>query len=173
VTATKTRRDLGVDKLKRDLAELKATKITTGWQGQSGQTMHRDSDATNERIAAYHEFGTKHMPARPAIRTTYDRHSAEFTRELKRAVSDLVDGRSELDPALDRVGEFAVSKLREEMNNSKTWAAPLAQSTIDLKGHDTPLIDTRQLENAASYAIRDAGPEGSVGIAIKRQGGER
>ena len=175
MTVKKTVRDLGIGKLKADLAELRTTKVTVGWQGPSGQTPHAESSdgTTLERIAAYHEFGTRRMPARPVIRTTYDRHSVEFRDELKRAVSALVDRRSELDPAVDRIGLFAVDKLREEMDASKAWAAELAQATIDAKGHDVPLIDTRQLQNAASYAVRTAGEGDSVGIAIKRQGGER
>lgn len=173
MTVTKTRRDLGIDKLKADIAELSRTKITVGWQGPSGQVLHAESDEPLERIATYHEFGTRKMPARPVLRTTADRHASEFKAELRSAVSSLVDRRADLDTALDKVGEFAVDALRTEMESSKAWATPLAQSTVDAKGHDVPLIDTRQLERAASYAIREAGADGSIGIAIKRQGGER
>ncbi len=165
--------DLGIGKLKADLATLAASRVTIGWQGASGAEVHPDSNVTMATLAKFHEFGTVRMPARPAVRITYDRHASEFRDTLRASTARMIDRQSDVDVELRSVGQFMVDKLRETILAAAEWARPLAQSTIDAKGHSLPLIDTDAYYDAASFAIRSAGPDGSVSTAIRYQGGEQ
>ena len=160
-------RDLGIGKLREQLAELAKTKITFGYQGASGAEIHPGTkDKTVAYVAARNEFGTETAPARPMGATTMEANREAFTEEAKRAISDVVDGRATPDAAIERAGEFAVAALRRTISNSREWAEPNAPSTIRGKGHDQPLIGEWQtLHTHASWAARVDG-------VIVRQGGE-
>lgn len=55
---------------------------------------------------------------------------------------------------------------RDAIDDSRSWAEPLAPSTIARKGHDHPLVETGHMRNAVSYAERRNG-------VIVTQGGEK
>jgi len=166
-------RDLGIEQLKRDVQALRSTKITIGWQGPSGAAIHPGSkDTPIAQVAAWHEHGTPQespgtlMPARPSLKITFKRHGREFVASARKAVSDLIDGRVDsVDAAVEQVGEAAVAALRATIDDARSWAEPLAESTARAKGHDQPLVETFTMRNAASWASR-------VGDSIERQGGE-
>lgn len=161
--------DLGIGKLREEIAKLKSSRFTVGWQGESGAEHHdMESDATNIEIATWHEFGTRSMPARPVVRTTYERHAEEFREAFKAQLSALIDARTDVDAMIDVVGRTLVEALRDEIDLAAEWAAPLAQSTIDAKGHNQPLVDTGTLRRRASWAMR-----AKDGDAIIKQGGEQ
>lgn len=174
-------RDLGLAALKKQLAEFRDQAITIGHQGASGAETHPNADAPVAQVAAWMEFGTpgsddrtydvprKHVPSRPFVRTTFHRHQAEFTVKARDLISAIIGRRKTVDEAQDELGELMLERLRETILEAKGWAAPLAQSTIDAKGHDDPLIESGTLYDRASYAVRDGGAEGP----IKRQGGEQ
>jgi hypothetical protein len=159
-------RDFGIEQLKADLKSLAGTKVTIGWQGKSGKQKHPNADVPVAKVAAFNEYGTKHSLARPGLQVTFQRHGEEIKEQVKRAVADLVDGRRLRDQIIEDLGKFAVSKLRMTLDDSRRWAAELAESTILRKGHDQPLIDTKVMYKAASWAERRGG-------SIKRQGGEQ
>lgn len=160
-------RDLGIGKLRADLDALKRSKVTIGWQGSSGASEHPETDgATVAEVAAWNEYGTSRAPARPALGTLFERHGAAFRDAVKAAVSDVIDRRASPAEALRRLGELGVLKLRETIADSRSWAEPLAASTVRRKGHDQPWIDTGTVEAAASYAVRRDGE-------VVDQGGER
>ncbi len=159
-------KDLGIGKLKRELAKLRGQKITIGHQGRSGSATHPNAKgASVAEVAAFHEFGTPAITARPMIRTTFDRSKTEIDREVRRGISDLIDGRRKLETIQDELGSKMHARLRETIAASREWAEPLAQSTKDRKGHDQPLVDSKTLERKASWAVRD-------GDDIIRQGGD-
>lgn len=159
-------KDFGIGKLKADLAELRETKITIGWQGESGAEKHPGADASVATVAAWQEYGTETAPARPSLVQTFERHRADFILAAKRMLADVVDGRKNKDAAETGLGDFAVDKLRETIDDSRSWAEPNAESTARAKGHDQPLIGLYgKLRANTSWAIRRNG-------AIVRQGGE-
>lgn len=159
-------KDFGLAEIREQLEALSGAEITIGWQGPSGDRAHSGGTATNAEIAALHEFGTSRMPARPGLETTLTRHEDEFLDAVADAMSDVLDGRADADDVLERLGELAVARLRETIEDSPSWAEPLAPSTVARKGHDHPLIDTGELRRTASWAER-------AGDRIIRQGGEK
>lgn len=158
-------RDLGIGKLRKQLAAMGGKRITVGWQGASGAQEHIDGDVTVADVGLFMEFGTVNAPARPAVRTTLDRHEKAARDEIRRGLSDVIDGRATPEQVEERVGDLLVAKLRETIDDAKQWAEPLAPSTAAAKGHDRPLVDTGHLRSQASWAVRK-------GDRIERQGGE-
>lgn len=159
-------RDLGVAKLKSELATLGKSRVTLGYQGPSGAAKHPEADASVAEVAAYNEYGTSTAPARPFLRTTMDRQGEALHRQLRKGVSDLIDGRAdEADEVLSTVGETGVEAIRQTIDDAKSWAEPLSPVTVAAKGHDRPLVDTKVMRDSASWAIRRGG-------TIVQQGGE-
>ena len=160
-------RDLGIGKLREQLAELGRTRVTFGYQGPSGAAIHPEAGgASVARVAAWQEFGTTTAPARPLGRHTMEANRDAFADAAKRAIADVIDGRATPEAAVERVGEVALSALRKTIDTSRIWAEANAASTVRAKGHDQPLIGGYGiLYDQASWAVRVDG-------RIVRQGGE-
>lgn len=162
--------DLGIGKLREDMATLKRQRVTFGWQGPAAQAKHPNADASIGLVAHWQEYGTKNadqterMPARPSVHQTVASRTSEIRRMLSRAASDLVDGRATLDDVQHDLGTAIVTALREVILEANTWAKPLADATVRAKGHADPLIDSGAMYDAASWAVRD-------GDTVVRQGG--
>lgn len=169
-------KDLGIGKLREQLALLAKTRITVGWQGDTGAAPHPNADASVAQVAMWHEYGTpgsddqqydqprSMIPSRPTLRVAFERNRAEFVDAVKRALSGVIDGRHDLDDAVAQIGETGVAAVQATIDDSRSWAEPLAASTIARKGHDQPLIDTGTMRDAVSWAEREGG-------SIKRLGG--
>lgn len=153
-------KDLGIGRLKEDLSRLGQTEITIGWQGRSGQEQHPEADANVSTVAAWMEYGTTDsdgkpkVPARPALQTTFANNDRKFKKVTSKAVSDIIDGRNDVKDAITGLGNFALRTLRKTMDQSRTWATPLAESTVKHKGHDQPLLDSGTMRDKASWAER-------------------
>lgn len=172
-----TMKDLGIGQLKADVAKLKTQPITVGFQGASGSATHPGTDGVAvAQVGAWMEFGTpgsddrlydqirRMVPSRPFLRTTFVRYRDEIKAQLKDAIRDLITGTATLIAVQDRLGKFLVGLVGDTIDDAKSWAEPLAPSTVERKGHDAPLEDTGTLRDAVTYAVRE-------GDAIVRQGG--
>lgn len=171
-------RDLGIGQLREDVATLQRQRVTVGYQGPSGQAQHPNADASVAQVAAWQEFGTPgsddrtydktrtRIPSRPFVRTALAKYQAEIAAVIKAQLRAVLNGDASVDDAQSAVGERMVEAVQTTILDAKAWAEPLAQSTIDRKGHDDPLIDSGALYDAASYAVRD-------GAKILRTGGGR
>ncbi len=157
--------DLGIGKLREDLAKARETEITIGWQGPSGAAEHPNADATVAQVGAWQEYGTPTAPARPALQTAFDEHGDDFRDASRKALSDLVDGRADFDELAPRLGDAATEAVRKTIDRAAEWADPLSERTIAKKGHAQPLLDTGTLRDSVSWAER-------WGSRSVRQGGE-
>ena len=95
-------KDLGIGALKKKLAELAASRLTFGYQGPSGAAQHPGAKKVGTTVAAvarWNEFGTATAPARPMGRHTMQENKAAFKAATRKAISDVIDGRSEADAA--------------------------------------------------------------------------
>lgn len=160
-------KDLGIGKLKKQLADLAKLSITFGYQGASGSAQHPGTPGvTIAQLAAFAEFGTENADARPLGRHTLVENRDLFREATKKVFAEIVDGRADPDVAVQGMGELTLQKLRETIARSREWAVENKKSTIDAKGHDQPLVgEFDSLTTNASWAVRRNG-------AIVRQGGE-
>lgn len=101
-------------------------------------------------IAAIQEFGAPraNIPARPFFRNMI----AKKSKEWPRAVADLlVQNDYDVARTLDQAGFAIEGQLRQSIQ--QTNAPPLAQSTIDRKGHSKPLVDTGHMLNSVDHEV--------------------
>lgn len=154
--------DLGLEDLQRELAELRKSEITIGWQGATGAEQHPEApvDTSVAQVAAWQEYGTEDaqgavlVPARPMLSTTFEENERDFDKATRKGISDIVDGRANATEAVEALGNTGLRKLRKTMDQSKRWADELSPATIARKGHDQPLLDSGKMRDAASWALR-------------------
>jgi len=104
-------------------------------------------------LAAFHEFGTINVPERSFMRRTLA-DKAELIREtqvkLARAV---VLKKMSLNNAHEALGLVVSTEMKKTITEGAGVPPPLAQSTIDRKGSDRPLVDTGRLVGAISHLV--------------------
>lgn len=171
-------KDLGIGKLREAVATLQRQRVTVGYQGPSGAAKHPHADASVAQVAAWQEFGTPgsddrqydkartRMPSRPFVRTGLAKYQQEIAAAIARAFRRVLDDGVSVEAAQSGVGEEMVAAIQRTILDARAWAKPLAQTTIEAKGHDDPLIESGALYDATSYAVRD-------GSTILRTGGAR
>lgn len=119
-----------------------------------GNRPHPESGLPMAHHAAIHEFGTKTIPARPALDRAA-KAAAPSLKDLSRvAAKEMVNGK---DPAaaLVPVAEALNRATVESYESARDWAKPLAESTKKAKGSDKPLDDTHALIDSVGWVIRD------------------
>jgi hypothetical protein len=112
-------------------------------------------------IAGVHEFGTSEaganhdidIPARPFIRSTVDENRGRYETQVQREWNAVLEGRRSIAQSLGLLGLMVETDIRRKIRSLKT--PPNAQSTIDAKGSDNPLIDTGAMLNSVRYAVKD------------------
>ena len=101
-------------------------------------------------VAATNEFGVpaRGQPPRPFFRNMI---AAQSPRWGKMAAALLERNDLDVDAMLDTMGQEIVGRVQESIN---TLTEPkLAQSTIDKKGFDKPLIETSLMVKSVSYTV--------------------
>lgn len=100
-------------------------------------------------VAAMNEFGHGNAPPRPFFR----RMIAAKSPEWPKAIAGLLKKTNyDVDRTLDLTGEAIKGQLVQSIND--LVSPPLAQSTIDRKGFDKPLIDTSVMVNSVGYQVK-------------------
>lgn len=132
-------RDKGWNRIERELKKLMRGVTAVGFFSE---------DNTAEglfiaSIAFWNEYGTKHIPSRPAIRNWLDSKRRKIAEFKKTLLNQIYDGFSNSDLALKRLGEFAQGEIKQSIINLKL--PPNAPATIARKGSSNPLIDTGRM----------------------------
>ncbi len=141
-------KDRGWKRIKRELSIFNELEIFVGFQGEDGEVAE---------IAAFNEFGTETIPARPFLRLAIDTNKSQIGKAFDEAFNSIVDRKATAIQAANRLGLFGVSIVKKQITTSTTWAEPNAPATIDRKGSSTPLVDTAQMLNSVTYVVRHKG----------------
>ena len=138
---------------KRYFAELKKladSEIQVGFQ--SDQT-YEDGTSLAE-IAAHNELGSSDTPARPFMRQSFENHEAELKAGCE-AANRIVNSGGSAEQALQQLGAMAKGLVQDEIVNGDF--APNAESTIQKKGSEQPLIDTGTMRQSVNFVIKRRG----------------
>jgi len=156
-------RDRGWNKIQKELKKLNGGDTKIGvQQGEkhkaassnkadfwSKRTSPRSAISDLVTIAAANEFGTKNIPARSFMRSTFDK-SLKQTEAFKGRLYDRVlAGQLNAGRALGILGEFYTAKVKATITKLRT--PPNAASTIKRKKSTNPLIDTGQLRAGITH----------------------
>lgn len=159
LTAKVAYTDRGLERIKRDLAELQRISTFVGLPGDLGQ--HKDTTMSIAAVAAVQEFGSvaKSIPPRPFMSTTAkDGTTARQLQRLKQsAYKQLLAGERAPKAVLLYIGEYYIGALKRILTTGP-WV-PLSNRTLlarrrRSKGSSRPLVDTAQMRNSITQRIR-------------------
>lgn len=115
------------------------------------QTRKKKAGADMAQIAAYNEFGTKDIPARPFIFSTVDEHKSDINRVIERQYDKILEGKTTVKKALELVGLYVKKQIDLKIGSLRY--PPNSPRTIKQKGSDKPLIDFAQMRQALQYKV--------------------
>ena len=153
---TVTDRDNGWKALRARVAKLKGARVRVGIlddapkQESSGAP---PSKLTVAEVAAIHEFGAPeaNIPQRSFVRATVDAKAAEIAALQHGQASAVFQGKTELGPALDRIGAKVASMMQATIAAGIT--PPLKPETVERKGSSKPLVNTGQLKSSITWKV--------------------
>lgn len=107
-------------------------------------------------IAAVNNFGSADgkIPPRPFLQPAINKGAPEYQRLAEVMIPKVLSGEMTMKVLLEQMGSLAEGHVKQEITDLNT--PPNAQSTIDKKGSDSPLIDTGALRQSIRYVIDDS-----------------
>ena len=153
------------ERFMKELRELAKLEVRIGYQKKQGTGKQQDEGNTSEKkkppadlidIAMWNEFGTEHIPSRPFMRDSVDKHIPAIEHMLKAQEEAFLNGTSAR-KVLEGVGLFQKDLVQTEIDQGDFVAN--AESTIRRKGSDKPLIDTGDMRKLVNFWIGKKGGE--------------
>ena len=139
-----TVRDLGYDKIMRELETLDSTVVEVGIQsGAEGDVIER---------AFYNEYGTESIPERSFIRSSFDENRKDLDNAIDRLWSDVKAGKATARGAADILGNRHEAQIKAKIEKGPFVAN--SPATIAAKGSSTPLINTGEMKNSVKYEVK-------------------
>lgn len=103
-----------------------------------------------------HEHGSPlfRVPPRPVLEPAIENSKDQLAELMKDTANIALDGK-DISPSLNEVGLQGQNIARAWFTDPNNNWAPNAQSTVDKKGSEQPLIDTGELRKSITYTIKD------------------
>lgn len=159
-------KDMGFKEVQRRMRQLaKKPHVKVGIQKDADDPV--GTDFTYAEIASIHEFGTRRagrnrnvtIPARPFMRTSFDENAKKWTKLSERLSNQILELKTTIDSALDRLGLTMQSAIRRKITTLKS--PPLSPVTLAMrqkprKGKkknlgQNPLVDTGTMRRNIQY----------------------
>ena len=134
--------DRGWDDILAAIIALPGSEVSIGVLGKAGQ------DIVNR--ATFNEFGTRTIPERSFIRSTFDENLKKYENLTRREARKI--GVQSTAAFLKRLGLRAEADIKRKIVKLKT--PPNAPATIAAKGSSNPLIDTGRMRQSISHEIQ-------------------
>jgi hypothetical protein len=146
-----TERDKGWNRIKAETNALGGKSVKVGLQNDG--TMGEDGETLVAQYAYYNEFGTSRIPARPFMRTAYDKNRPDLLRTTRKLWDGVMDGKLSAAQAAGVLGERHAEQVDQTIVSLDSPAN--AESTIERKGSSNPLIDSGQMRQSVRYVVED------------------
>lgn len=157
--------DKGMNRIKAELrlADRSFTKVGFPVGGMVGKGKGRSLTKLEKfsnisevaSIAIFQNFGTRTIPQREFMGSSFDENLAALTNLTQREYRKITDGSSTTVQSLNRMGLFMVGKTKKKIVALDT--PPNAPRTIAQKKSSNPLIDTAQMVNSVSHVVKIKG----------------
>ena len=150
------RKDLGLARIKKELAALATMRLTLGVQGAEARERHPNANASVGQVAAWSHYGTPNMRKRPYADVAIANLTRDVPKASKKMVADLIDGRTATAlEAMTDLGKMGARYVKDAIETANRWVDwDLSPATISRKGHDRHLVDTGTVRDASSYSVR-------------------
>jgi hypothetical protein len=145
--------DLGYKEILREIEKLeKKPHVKVGLMGKK---IHKESEGLSVvEVGIFNEFGTKNVPERSFMRSTYDERREHWFRRTKRLHRLILKGRSTVEKSLSVMGETIQKDTKNKIIKQDPNWPELSPKTIDKKGSTAKLIDTSQMLNSIRYVVK-------------------
>ena len=143
-------RDLGFNRVMRDLQKLDSMEVVAGMLKDSGKA---SNGASYVDIATWNEYGTSRIPSRPFIRISADTNKQSWEKLAQQCVNNVIDGGSPRDAA-QVVGHRMVEDIRKVFGDTSMLKAN-APSTIKKKGRNEPLVDSGEMRRRVNFRVEE------------------
>ena len=141
-------RDLGFNRIMRDLQKLDGMEVVAGMLRDSGKA---SNGASYVDIATWKEYGTRRIPSSPFIRISADTNRQAWAKIAQQCVNDVIDGDSPTEAA-QVVGHRMVEDIRKVFGDTSKLKAN-APSTIKKKGRNEPLVDSGEMRRRVNFRV--------------------
>ena len=135
--------------LKRKIPSIKGAEVTVGIQSDAGVSLDGTPIAA---YAAYNEFGTKRIPARPFLGSTFDERRSAWGKAADIAIDRALTDLQTFERGLGQLGELAQRDVQDKITSISS--PPNSAATIEAKGSSNPLIDTGAMRTAIRYEVK-------------------
>lgn len=147
--------DRGLKALLARMAATKGATVLVGVFERAGD--HRSDDpaaapVSVAQVAAWNEYGTSTIPARPAIRNGLEGGKVQIGKAFDAAAKAILDGKP-VQQALGVVGLLGQALIRRSI--TATFSPPNSPRTIAAKGSDHPLIDSGQYRQSIDFEVKE------------------
>ena len=147
-------KDNGFDDLMDAITDKSADHVVVGIMASAG--------SEELEKAVRNEFGSKikvgkkyfEIPERPFIRRSVDMNEKAIAAMGEKYAKLVLDGKMSKKMALQAWGEFLQTTIKNGITSRSLNLAPNAESTIEMKGSDTPLVDESRMLNAIDVEVR-------------------
>lgn len=136
-------KDLGWNKIKKQLKNFAKTELTIG--------LHEEQGIRSAQLALYQEYGTPRIPERPFQRFTFSTYLPKTKIKLSENLNAIYQGK-EIFSELSKTGNWYRIQMKTVV---KDWSdPPNAEATIERKGFNDPLLWGGQMYSAINYRVR-------------------
>ena len=141
----------GLAGIAKKLQELKKTKIEVGILKDMSYPI---SGASLLTVAMTHEFGSakRGIPARKPLRGTAELKKNEIKDKLKKMTKKCLES-GDVKIEANKIGAWFASEVKRTVKAGGAVYIPNAQSTIDAKGENKPLVDTGLLMRSYTWRL--------------------
>lgn len=129
-------------KIQREINKLVSVKLKVGF-----------FDGETASVAAFQEFGTINIPARPFMRSSIAMGGRAISQTRRKLIRAVFEGRKTARAAADELAEFVRELILNRIDTASSWAAPLAASTVAAKGSSVPLRDTDKMRDSLKVRV--------------------
>ena len=151
----------GMPNIKKLLLQIARTKVEVGvFEGKKKQLKSRkkyarkkiESDITMAEVAKINEYGSisEKIPARRFIKQTFTSND-NFRKQVRNLVSEVMAQKENIQSQFELLGVIVMQRIQRQI--TKGNFKENADSTIEKKGSDRPLMDFGQLRQSIGWRI--------------------
>lgn len=150
--------DLGYDDIIKEIRKLNSLQLLVGVQEGSVTSREvrgphtRDAGISIAQYAAENEFGTREIPERSFMRSSFDQNLVKIEAFVAKQYGEVIDGKKKARDAVGLVGQALTAMIQKKIR--QITFPPNSALTIARKGSSKPLIDFGQMIASIRYAIK-------------------
>lgn len=103
--------------------------------------------------AIYNEFGTKHIPERSFIRSTFNEQHGKVAKRFEQILRAVHNQDYNVSRKLKLIGQEQQARIRQKITDIRT--PPNSKATIAIKGFDNPLVHSGEMRLKVDYEVKN------------------